>query len=91
VKTPTRPSARARKGAGKAAAVKHPPVGTPTTQVRAAYKGGTKRRTKAPSPAPPTGMQLHTANGARKYLTAGERVLSCGKPTWPIARCGYYA
>jgi len=27
----------------------------------------------APSPSPQTGMQLHTQNGARKYLTAGER------------------
>jgi integrase/recombinase XerD len=29
--------------------------------------------TKAPAPAPQIGMQLHTANGMRKYLTAGER------------------
>jgi integrase/recombinase XerD len=28
---------------------------------------------KGPSPAPQTGMGLHTADGARKYLTAGER------------------
>jgi integrase/recombinase XerD len=28
---------------------------------------------KPPSPAPQTGMQLHTVNGIRKYLTAGER------------------
>jgi integrase/recombinase XerD len=28
---------------------------------------------KAPSPPPLTGMQLHTIDGARKYLTAGER------------------
>ncbi len=28
---------------------------------------------KAPSPSPQAGMQLHTADGARKYLTAGER------------------
>ena len=27
----------------------------------------------APSPSPQTGMQLHTQDGARKYLTAGER------------------
>jgi integrase/recombinase XerD len=74
VKTPSRPPARARKGAGKAAAVKHTPAGTPTTQVRAASKGGAqKRRTEAPSPAPQAGMQLHTADGARKYLTASER------------------
>ena len=31
------------------------------------------RSPKAPSPAPQTGMQLHTLDGARKYLTAGER------------------
>jgi len=31
------------------------------------------RRTAAPSPAPQTGMQLHTADGIRKYLTVGER------------------
>jgi integrase/recombinase XerD len=74
VKTPSRPPARARKGADKAAAVKHTPARTPTTQVRPASKGGAqKRRTKAPSPAPQTGLQLHTADGARKYLTAGER------------------
>jgi integrase/recombinase XerD len=74
VKTPGRAPKRARKGAGKAAAVEHPPVETPTTQVRAASKGGAqKRHTEAPSPAPQTGMQLHTADGARKYLTAGER------------------
>jgi integrase/recombinase XerD len=28
---------------------------------------------KAPSPTPPAGLRLHTADGARKYLTAGER------------------
>jgi len=28
---------------------------------------------ESPSPAAQTGMGLHTANGARKYLTAGER------------------
>jgi hypothetical protein len=32
-----------------------------------------KSRLKAPSPAPQVGMQLHTADGTRKYLTAGER------------------
>jgi hypothetical protein len=32
-----------------------------------------KRRVEAPSPAPQVGMQLHTADGTRKYLTAGER------------------
>jgi hypothetical protein len=28
---------------------------------------------ETPSPAPPTGMQLHTGDGSRKYLTPGER------------------
>jgi integrase/recombinase XerD len=28
---------------------------------------------KPPSPAPQTGMQLHTVDGIRKYLAAGER------------------
>ena len=32
-----------------------------------------KSRVEAPSPAPLVGMQLHTADGTRKYLTAGER------------------
>ncbi len=31
------------------------------------------RITKVPSPAPPASMHLHTVDGARKYLTAGER------------------
>ena len=30
-----------------------------------------KRRAEVPSPAPQVGMQLHTADGIRKYLTAG--------------------
>jgi integrase/recombinase XerD len=74
VKAPRLAPPHARKGAGKAAAVKHTPVGTPTAQVHATSKVGARtRRTEAPSPAPQTGMQLHTADGARKYLTAGER------------------
>jgi hypothetical protein len=32
-----------------------------------------KRHAEALSPAPQVGMQLHTADGTRKYLTAGER------------------
>ncbi len=31
------------------------------------------RRAGGPSPAPQTGMLLHTADGTRKYLTADER------------------
>ncbi len=74
MKTPSRAPARARKGAGKAAVVKHTSAGTPATQVRAVSKGGAqKRSTEAPYPTPQTGMQLHTADGTRKYLAAGER------------------
>ncbi len=74
MRAPSRAPARARKDAGKAAVVKHTSAGTPATQVRADSKGGArKRRTEGPSPAPQTGMQLHTADGIRKYLTAGER------------------
>jgi len=43
-----------------------------TRQGRAGPGPGIPSR-KAPSPAPQAGMQLHTADGARKYLTAGER------------------
>ena len=38
-----------------------------------APKAVAKRPAKPPAPAPQTGMQLHTADGGRKYLTAGER------------------
>ena len=31
------------------------------------------RSVRLPRPTPQTGMQLHTADGGRKYLTAGER------------------
>ena len=74
MKTPSRPPARARKGAGKAAAVKHTPAGTPTTQVRPASKGGTqKRRTEAPplphrlacNCIPPTEPQISDRRRAR--------------------------
>ena len=30
-------------------------------------------RVRPPSPLPSSGMRLHTVDGARKYLTAGER------------------
>lgn len=33
----------------------------------------------APSPPPQPGMRLHTADGARKYLTAGEREAFLGQ------------
>ncbi len=39
----------------------------------AARRGGAPRVAEPPSPAPRAGMGLHTADGARKYLTASER------------------
>ncbi len=55
-----------------------PEVPTPSMPVAAklpyARGAGKARRSASPkAPAPQTGMALHTANGARKYLTAGER------------------
>ncbi len=49
------------------------------TRQGAAHPGPSATSSKAPSPPPQTapvpqaGMQLHTLDGARKYLTAGER------------------
>ena len=40
----------------------------------AAGAGSRQTRSAALPPATPVGMQLHTLDGARKYLTAGERV-----------------
>jgi integrase/recombinase XerD len=74
VKTPRRPPGRAGKGAVNAAAVERGPAPEPPERVRAASQANVrKRRAKPPCPAPQTGMQLHTADGTRKYLTAGER------------------
>jgi len=55
-----------------------PEVPTPSMQMAAKlpYARGTgkaRRSASQKAPAPQTGMALHTANGARKYLTAGER------------------
>jgi hypothetical protein len=36
-------------------------------------------------------MQLHTADGTRKYLTAGERDAFLREADRPIARCGHCA
>ena len=68
------PLAPVGKAAGKAATIRRASAGTPTKRVRAmSPEDARKRRAEAPSPAPQTGMQLHTADGVRKYLTAGER------------------
>ena len=43
---------------------------------------------KTPAPPPPSAtMGLHTADGVRKYLTAGERDAFLRQPSSPIARC----
>jgi hypothetical protein len=74
VKTPRRPPARVGKSAGQAAAVRHASAGALPKRVRAmSPDNARKRHAEAPSPAPQVGMQLHTADGTRKYLTAGER------------------
>ena len=71
---PHRPPARAGKATGNVAAVRHAQATTPAKRVRAITKEDARKRcVEAPSPAPQTGMQLHTADGTRKYLTAGER------------------
>jgi integrase len=49
------------------------PVAAKLPYARGTGKARRSASPKAPAPAPQTGMALHTANGARKYLTAGER------------------
>jgi hypothetical protein len=72
MKAPRPPPARSKKGAGKAAVIERSPTGAPPKRVRAVSKENAgKHRAEAPSPAPQTGMQLHTADGIRKYLAAG--------------------
>jgi integrase/recombinase XerD len=74
MKVPGRSPARVRKGAGEAAAVESGTAGAQPKHARAVSRENAgKRRAEAPSPAPQTGMQLHTVDGIRKYLTAGER------------------
>ena len=50
---------------------------SPLPRIRAAKAGGSRKRpaaaAKVAPASAPTGMQLHTTAGARKYLTAGER------------------
>jgi integrase/recombinase XerD len=73
VKAPGRPkAARVRKGTGQAAAVPYAPAGARPERVRA-LSPDDARKIPAKAPAPQSGMQLHTADGIRKYLTAGER------------------
>jgi integrase/recombinase XerD len=74
VKAPNRRPARVGKGAGQAAAVEHGPAGAPPKHALAVSQANARKsRAEASSPTPQTGKQLHTADGIRKYLTAGER------------------
>jgi integrase/recombinase XerD len=69
VKAPRRPPPRTAQNTRKTATgprVVTRPDGPVHTAPRA-------RAPKIKAPAPPTGMQLHTGDGLRKYLTAGER------------------
>lgn len=71
----TRKPIAAAKPAGKRAAEPRPASGTPG-RPDAARPGPRIPSTKASaSRTAPAGMQLHTLDGARKYLTAGERDL----------------
>ena len=73
MKPPRPPAARTSMMTGKAATVQ-PVAKIPKSAVRKiAPKAVAKRSAKTSAPAPQTGMQLHTADGGRKYLTAGER------------------
>jgi hypothetical protein len=75
--------APSRKAAAKTAPARTPPLTKPVlqTQRHPAVKPPAAKSTspanaaakKAASPPPQTGMALHTIDGARKYLTAGER------------------
>ena len=71
MKPPRRPSARTAKAIGKGTDVP-PGAKTPKGSVRANAPKAVAKRPATP-PTPQTGMQLHTADGGRKYLTAGER------------------
>ena len=53
---------------------------------RSPVRKPTRRAT--PAPRPQTGMALHTLDGARKYLTTGERDVFLRLPSRPTARCG---
>ena len=46
---------------------------------------------KPPLTSAQTGVPLHTATGARKYRTAGERDAFLRQPMQPVARCGLSA
>lgn len=70
--TPENIPCPARTGPAAADQVARPEAGT-GAQGRGAVPAG-RMASQAPSPAPQAGLQLHTAEGARKYLTASERV-----------------
>ncbi len=74
-KPPALPPAKATGKRRKTAAIPSQPSPIPKTQATLRRKGAVAVPPEAPSLplARPTGMALHTLDGARKYLTAGER------------------
>ena len=71
---PRRPAAKARKVSDQAPAAPHLAISRPDRRVQSVTSGSPRKAPAAPpSAAPQTGMQLHTVDGTRKYLTAGER------------------
>jgi integrase/recombinase XerD len=68
------PSAQTAKTAGKMASAARPAAKKPKDAVSGVRPDAVRKgHANPPAPAPQTGMQLHTANGGRKYLTASER------------------
>ena len=57
----------------KAAPIRRVSARTPTKPDRAMSPDNVGRSAPRPLPCPQVGMQLRTADGTRRYLTAGER------------------
>jgi hypothetical protein len=73
VKPPRRPPAPITQGTGKVSVASRPAGKTPGVPDRGVFRAVARTSRTTATPAPQTGMQLHTADGLRKYLTAGER------------------
>jgi hypothetical protein len=73
VKPPRRPPAPIAQGTGKISVALRPAGKTPALPVRGVSRAVARTSRTTASPARQIGMQLHTADGLRKYLTAGER------------------
>jgi integrase/recombinase XerD len=73
VKAPRRPPPPRAQGTGKVSVAVRPAAKTPVKPVRGVSRAVARTSRTTASPAPPIGMQLHTTDGIRKYLTAGER------------------